>query len=94
MYPGASVFHRAKYNEVRLAADQVQDAHDLYTRHPILRSGRNALLTMVLRCRPKVQLNPLPHVLTKELEMLMDMRYRAAAENVYDWLKQYGVWSA
>lgn len=78
-------------DERELNPAQVAAIFECYTNLHGIRVARDAFISMTLHCPPAVILKTLVQKQSKELEMLMQIYWLTWLENVYDWLKMFGI---
>lgn len=79
--------------KVPLNAAQTVDLWQLFHQIPYLLVSRNAFVSMVLHCPPKIVLKSFGTsvAMSQELDILFDLYWRQWCIDVYDWLQIYGV---
>jgi hypothetical protein len=80
-----------QFTEHRLDPAATADIFDLYATLSACRVARDVFVSTILMCPPNVTLKSLPGKLTDELNMLLETKWRAWAEALYDGAKQFGI---
>lgn len=77
--------------ERRLCPLETNDIWEIYHRIPFMVVSRNAFVSMVLHCPPRISLKDGNSPLSEEMEVLFEVYWKPWLIDVYDWLQCFGI---
>ena len=82
-----------KKQGTRLNIQQVADVYELYFGMPSIMMSRNAFVSMVIDCPPRIVLKNHPEIEQSLLFAdIMAEFYLPFGHQIYDWIKLYGIY--